>query len=188
VALPKWEPLVPVDDRSDVNLTHSAQQSTGPADEGARGPVLIGRRDFDTVYATLWPEMVRVGRLLTGSQTAGEEVAQDAFVGLYRHFDRVDNPAGYLRRSIANGARSAHRRRREHETLADDHDTAVAESEIDETWRALRVLTDRQRAVVVLRFYNDLTLAQIADALDCRVGTVKSTLSRSMTVLRKELS
>lgn len=177
-----------VGDRSDVNLSGSGQLSTVSADEVAQAPVVQAKHDFETVYATLWPEMVRVGRLMTGSQAAGEEVAQDASVGLYRHFDRVDNPAAYLRRSVANGARSAHRRRREHDTLAPQHDTAEAEAETDETWQALHVLTERQRTVVVLRFYNDLTLAQIADILDCRVGTVKSTLSGAMSALRKELS
>lgn len=177
-----------VGDRSKVKVSDDASPGTAAAEAVGPDTVLSSRKDFDSVYAALWPEMVRVGRLMTGSQTAGEEVAQDAFVGLYRHFDRVENPAGYLRRSIANGAHSASRRRREHETLTAEHDTAVVDRQIDETWQALHVLTDRQRAVVVLRFYNDFTLAQIADTLGCRVGTVKSTLARAMSTLRKELS
>ena len=96
-----------VGDRSDVNLSGSGQLSTVSADEVAQAPVVQAKHDFETVYATLWPEMVRVGRLMTGSQAAGEEVAQDAFVGLYRHFDRVDPTAAFVRRSVANGARTA---------------------------------------------------------------------------------
>ena len=133
-----------------------------------------GRADFDSVYAATWPEMVRIARLLTGSRTAGGEVAQDAFVGLLRHFDQVQNPAAYLRRSVANGARSAYRRRREHEPLDHAHDRAVESPDLDETWLVLDALTSRQRVVVVLRFYEDLPVNQIADALGRRLGTVKS--------------
>jgi RNA polymerase sigma-70 factor (sigma-E family) len=148
----------------------------------------IERPPFDVVYRDLWPEMVRVARLATGSMAAAEEVAQDAFVGLLRHYDTVENPAGYVRRAVVNGARSRWRRRREHESLAPAHDQPVHDRELDETWQALRALTPRQRMIVVLRFYEDLPLSDIAETLDCSVGTVKSTLARSLVRLRKELS
>ena len=168
--------------------THPPPDGPGPEPAATGEPAVAVRADFDLVYAAKWPEMVRIARLLTGSRTAGEEVAQDAFVGLMRHFDQVQNPAAYLRASVANGARSAYRRRREHEPLDAAYDRAVEPPGIDETWLALDALTSRQRVVVVLRFYEDLPLNQIADALGWRLGTVKSTLSRAMTVLRKELS
>jgi RNA polymerase sigma-70 factor (sigma-E family) len=136
--------------------------------------------------------MVRLAHLITGSNAVAEDLVQEAFVGLRRHWHHVDNPGGYLRISVVNLARAHLRRRgveRRHSTTSDTAEPAVTgDPEIDDTWAALRRLPPRQRAVVVLRFYEDLPYDQIAEILDCPPGTVKSSLHRALSRLREELS
>ncbi len=141
---------------------------------------------FEDVYRTDYARMVRVAAMLTGSSAAAEDVVQDAFVGLYRHFDRVDDPAGYLYRSVVNGCGSRHRhkgvvRRLRLLTVVPE----AATSDVDGTWSLLATLTPRRRAVVVLRFYADMPLADIGRALGCPVGTVKSLLHRALADLKE---
>jgi RNA polymerase sigma-70 factor (sigma-E family) len=145
----------------------------------------------EDVYRAHYARMVRVARMLTGSNEAAEDIVQDVFVGLYQRFAEIDDPAGYLYRSVVNRcwSRRKHWRvveRRRHLT-ARPHATYDEIDEIDETWTALRRLQPRRRAVVVLRYYEDLPLADIAEILGCRVGTVKSMLHRALAELRAEL-
>jgi RNA polymerase sigma-70 factor (sigma-E family) len=130
--------------------------------------------------------MVRIAHMLTGSSEVAEDVVQDAFVQLYPRFDQVSDPGSYLYRSVVNGCWSRQRHRRVVERVR--HLTShngVAPDQIDETWNVLKDLPPRQRAVVVLRYYADLSLAEIADVLGVTVGTVKSTLHRALVNLRE---
>jgi RNA polymerase sigma-70 factor (sigma-E family) len=144
------------------------------------------RRAFEALYVSHYQGMVRFAHLLTGSKGSAEEVVQDAFVALYRRFDRVDNPAGYLRVSVVNGCRSLARRHAlvNRKTVYPPPSESGA-PEIDETWAALARLSPRRRAAVVLRYYADLPEQEIADVLGCRVGTVKSLLSRALGQLKQ---
>jgi len=124
---------------------------------------------------------------LTGSDSIAEELVQDAFVRLHTVHVAPDNPGGYLRIVVVNLCRDHLRRR----TRARRHLVSTAlpatPPEIDETWIAVGTLPPRHRAAVVLRDYLDLPEAEIAQLLGCRPGTVKSTLSRALAALRKEL-
>jgi RNA polymerase sigma factor (sigma-70 family) len=123
---------------------------------------------------------------LTGSKDVAEDVVQDAFVKLYPCFDTVAQPSSYLYRSVVNGCWTRHRHRRVVERLR--HLTThreVALDEVDETRSALKLLPPRQRAVVVLRYYADLPLADIAEVLGVSTGTVKSTLHHAHAALRE---
>ena len=147
---------------------------------------VVAASGFEHVYKAHYLRMVRVAHMITGSNEAAEDVVQDAFVALYRRFDSLGDPAGYLYRSVVNGcrARERHRRvveRRRHLTVPPD---AVAAG-IDETWSALQHLSSRRRAAIVLRFYVDLPLAEIARILGCRTGTVKSMLHRGLAELKE---
>jgi RNA polymerase sigma-70 factor (sigma-E family) len=155
-----------------------------PVDPPPVGP-RAGDRTFEDVYRTDYARMVRAAHLLTGSNESAEEIVQDAFVALYPRFARLDDPSGYLYRSVVNGCLSQHRRGRVAERLR--HLTAssdVAAPEVDETWLALERLPPRRRAAVVLRYYADLPLADIATVLGCQVGTVKSMLHRALAQLK----
>lgn len=141
---------------------------------------------YEQAYRACYGRLTRVAYLITGSNEAAEEVVQDAFVALYPRFTRVRSPEAYLYRSVVNGSRGWLRRRWMADRLG--HRPVVTEvpaPELDETREALDQLPPGRRAVVVLRFYADLSLPEIAAALGCGTGTVKSQLHRGLAQLRK---
>ncbi|WP_433265589.1 SigE family RNA polymerase sigma factor [Micromonospora vinacea] len=127
------------------------------------------------------PALSRTAYLLTGDHQLAEDLLQSALARTYRHWRRIrdGDPEAYVRRVMYHQQVSWWRRRRLTERLeaqpadrpGDDHSeaTALRLSLVN----ALRGLTPRQRAVIVLRFYEDLTEAQAAAVLGCSVGTVK---------------
>jgi len=144
------------------------------------------------LFTTHRAEMVRLAHLVTGSNAVAEEIVQDAFLRLRERWPSLDdNPVGYLRTIVVNGARSQLRRQeveRRHEPALRRDQVVTGDPEIDETWAAVCRLPERQRAVLALRFYEDLPESDIAEILGCRLGTVKSSLHRGLKRLRKELS
>lgn len=148
---------------------------------------------FDSVYAEHYVPLVRLAYLTTGSLPAAEDVVQDVFAEWYRRVDAVRDPPAYLRRAVVSRCTSWVRRRileRRHRTttLLDTEPASRAPSADTPAVRAaLRLLNPRQRAAVFLRFYLDLPEQEIAAALGCRPGTVKSLLHRSLIVLRGHL-
>lgn len=159
--------------------------SGGPAagDAGA-GPSM----SFEAFYVEMWPWAVRVASLITQSQDAGPEIAQESLISLLRRWGEVDHPKAYLRRSIVNQCQNWQRKertRREKLPLLAEH--ATEEARPSELGDAIGRLPARQRAVLVLRYYCDLTESEIAAALGCRRGTVKSLASRALSQLRKEV-
>ena len=113
------------------------------------------------------------------------EIVQDAFVQLYRNWSSVGYPVTYLRIAVVNGCRSHGRRRaleRRHPPAG--HEPIVYDTAAIAVRDALRVLTPRQRAAVVLRYFDDRSEADVASLLGISVGTVKSTSSRAIAQLR----
>jgi RNA polymerase sigma-70 factor (sigma-E family) len=143
-----------------------------------------------------WPAMVRLAYGLTGDLGHAEDVAQAAFARAYASWSRVartGDPDAYVRRIVINENNSRFRRRRVAERLVDAvpepsgrraADTGDALGASEALLKALRRLGPRQRAVVVLRFWMDMSEAETAAALDCSVGTVKSQASRALAALR----
>jgi len=131
---------------------------------------------------------VRLATLIVGDLGTAEAIVQDAFVEVTRRWEVLDNPAGYLRTAVVNRCRSQLRRwataRRRVAPAAPLH---VDAPELDELWSVLAGLPARRRAAVVLRYYEDLPVAEIARLLDCRPGTVSSLLHRGLADLRKVL-
>jgi RNA polymerase sigma-70 factor (sigma-E family) len=143
-----------------------------------------------------WPAMVRLAYGLTGDLGHAEDVAQAAFARAYASWARVartGDPEAYVRRIVINENNSRFRRRRVAERLVDAvpepsglraADTADVLSDSEALLKALRRLGPRQRAVIVLRFWMDMSEADTAAALGCSVGTVKSQASRALAALR----
>ncbi|MFN3258111.1 MAG: RNA polymerase sigma factor [Ilumatobacter sp.] len=125
---------------------------------------------------------------ITLDRHRAEDVVQDAFAGLHRNAHRVSNPGGYLQRSVVNLSIKVQRRRHTATRYRPDQLPLSGIPEIDETWQAVSRLPPRQRAVVALRYWEDLSEAQIAAALDWPAGTVKSTLHRALAQLKKEIA
>lgn len=140
---------------------------------------------FVELYGTQYGRMVRVAYLLTGSNDIAEELVQDAFVRVRGRIDQVDNPVGYLRAAVVNACRNFGR----HVSIERRHHQSERVPELfdrpDLLADALAKLPARQRAALVLRYYDGLSEAEIAAALGCRPGTVKSTTSRALAELRK---
>lgn len=137
------------------------------------------------LYADRFAPMVRLAYLLTGSRAVAEDVVQDSFLRVQQHWDDVREPAAYLRTTVVNGCRAHHRRAgRERARYAD----LVAETVSAETpivMDAVAKLPYRQRAALVLRFYEQWTEVEIAAALGCRPATVRSLVHRGLLSLRK---
>jgi RNA polymerase sigma-70 factor (sigma-E family) len=159
-------------------------------------PTPSGRWDapaeFDEFVRSRHAALLRFAHLLTGDPHAAADLVQEALekAGLrWRRIRQQDAPESYVRRSILN-AHINHGRRRRRERLvaeAPEQGGAVAEPRDDALWRLLATLPPQQRAVLVLRFYEDLSEAETARVLGCAVGTVKSTASRALAKLRAAL-
>jgi RNA polymerase sigma factor (sigma-70 family) len=142
---------------------------------------------FADLYQRRYAPMVRTAILLVGVPAIAEEITQDAFIQLLRRWEHVRDPAAYLRRSVVNGCYSHQRRRGVERRLPQERPSVVDPPEVDTTWPALAALTPRRRTAIVLRYYEDLSLADIAVAMRCNVGTVKSLLHHGIAQLRKEV-
>ncbi len=134
--------------------------------------------------------MVRLATLLVGSGAVAEEVVQEAFLGVSERWDRVERPGAYLRKSVVNGCAAVLRRRQLEDRHRPEPVEPVAElpTLLVELRDALDRLSDRQRIVVVLRYFVDMTDRDIAQVLDVRPTTVRSLARRALAVLREELS
>lgn len=143
---------------------------------------------FDAFVRARLPDLLRFGRALTGSAEAGADLVQDALERTLLAWSRLesrDEPEGYVRRIMVNRNISIWRKfGREHVT-AEIRDRGTEDRHFDDDlWRALQTLPPRQRAVIALRYYEDLSEADIARILGCSVGTVKSQASKALTKLR----
>ncbi len=162
---------------------------SGPIDPLLRAapPVARSNVDVEALYVEHRARLLGVAAAITLDRALAEEIVQDAFAGLQRHAGRVDNPVGYLQRSVVNRSVNVIRRR----LVAARHPTAAAlpasTPDVDETWTAVLRLPSKQRAVVVLRFWQDMTIDVIAETLGWPVGSVKSTLHRALRDLKEDL-
>lgn len=138
---------------------------------------------FVSLYRSQREPMVRLAFLLTGGDSAAEELVHDAFIALHRHWDRVDNPTAYLRTSVVNACHSKQRRQVLMQRVQPRATFALDAP--DELSDAIRRLPERQRAAIVLRYYEDLPEEEIGELLGCRIPAVKSLLHRALMTLRE---
>ena len=160
---------------------------------------------LEELYAAHWRSLVRLAVLLVRDVPTAEEVVQDAFVAVHGRWSRLrehDKALAYLRQCVVNGARSVLRRRgtaaryaAREEGLADPARALAPSAEQEAAvgdrravvLDALARLPERQREVLALRYYVDLSEADIADALGISRGAVKSHASRGSSALRASL-
>jgi RNA polymerase sigma factor (sigma-70 family) len=141
----------------------------------------------EDAYRRLAPGLARLAYLLVDTAELAEEAVQEAFAAVYPKWNRVENPDAYLRVAVINACRKVQRRRRlvrrtpepalVHDDLGADHLADV-----------VRSLPSPMKEMIVLRYYLQLSDAEIAETLSVAVGTVKSTLHRARAQLKKELS
>jgi RNA polymerase sigma-70 factor (sigma-E family) len=152
--------------------------------------------DFESYVAVRRAHLRRTAYLLTGDWHRAEDVVQDTLTKLFVHWSRAqraDDLDAYVRRMLVNSFLSDRRRpwRRERSTdvlpEASYSDPSGGSDERDELRRALTALGASQRAVIVLRYWDDLSIEQTADALGCSTGNVKSQSARGLAHLRAAL-
>jgi RNA polymerase sigma-70 factor (sigma-E family) len=174
---------------ADDHATASVRTATWTADEAVTH-----------LFASSYRPLVRLAALLLHDDGAAEETAQDAFVALHAHWGRLRDPekaVAYLRQTVVNRARSAlrHRgvvdrflRRQAPPVTAPSAESGALDAETyHELLAAINQLPARQREALVLRYYADLSEADIAEAMGCSPGAVKSHTSRGIAALRRTM-
>lgn len=154
------------------------------------------QRDFEDYVRGRSSALLRTALLLTGDRACAEDLLQLALERLARHWRRLDDqPDAYVRRTLVNLATDRWRMRsrrpqQDRSELLEGHAVAAdAHRQVEQRLdlvRAMRTLTARQRAVLVLRYFDDLSEADTARVMGCSIGTVKSTASRALTLLREQ--
>lgn len=171
---------------------------TGAPSAAAASPAAADEEFIRQAYQAHAVGLVRVAVLLLGDQPSAEDVVQDAFLSLYKTLPRLRDRArvlAYLRASVVNGCRSVHRSRKRALLRGVPHDPPVWSAEsaamVGEERRELLAAVARQprraREILALRYYLDLTDAEIGAALGISRSTVSSTASRALAALAREL-
>jgi RNA polymerase sigma-70 factor (sigma-E family) len=153
-----------------------------------------------TLYRVHGMDLVRIAAVMLGSRAGAEDAVQDAFYGLYRRWHQLadpDNALPYVRSAVMNRCRSELRRQGRLQRLADQNhrpldaqspeQAAILGEEHRDVLAALRRLPDRQRESLILRYFMDLPEPEIATAMGVSQGTVKSTTSRALAALARQL-
>ncbi len=154
--------------------------------------------DFQEFVTTRWPALLRTAYLLTGDHGHAEDLLQTALVRMHRYWRKIQrdggSPEAYTRKILVNlntdRWRRGWHREQPHAEITDATtgrtaaDAYASTDTRDELWRAVLALPPRMRAVLVLRYFEDLTEAEAADVLCCSTGTVKSQTSRGLARLR----
>jgi RNA polymerase sigma-70 factor (sigma-E family) len=145
----------------------------------------VKEQDFRDLYVGRAPALRRTAFLLCGDWQLAEDLVQVAFEKVYASWSRLREPDAVLRRTLVrcwvDETRRPHRRER---SVAEVPDRSVDAPERESLSHALAAVPPRQRACLVLRFYDDLSVAETARLLGCTEGTVKSQTSRGLEALR----
>jgi RNA polymerase sigma factor (sigma-70 family) len=172
--------------REAVWHTRSAMANPDERDPWSLGDDAVElESSFVDVYRELQLSMVRLACALTGSETLAQDLVHDVFIRAHAHWDRIDHPKAYLRTAVVNACRSASRKAKRERSADALFVVEDVELEADEMFDALSSLPYRQRAALVLQYYEGLSHAEIAEILGCREGTVASLVHRGLTQLRR---
>ena len=146
--------------------------------------IKLSRTTFAELYRAEYVRMVRVAWLVVGSSTVAEDLVQDAFVRVGRRYDRIREPAAYLRVAVINACRNELRRTKPL-PLGSVPELAAADASTVELFDVLASLALRQRTAIVLRFIDGRSDDEIAAILGVRQATVRSLVFRGLAELRK---
>jgi RNA polymerase sigma-70 factor (sigma-E family) len=168
-----------------------------PADRGEPGARMDATAGVTALYEGHGVGLIRLAVVILGDRIAAEDVVQDAFLGLYRHWDRLADQAKaltYARSAVLNRCRNTLRQRQRDirrdttlVTVESAETTVLVGEEHQRVLAAIRALPDRQREALVLRFYLDLSLGETAQSMGISQGTVKSATSRAVAALARML-
>lgn len=179
--------MVRVSSSVEAESSHAVSRPIDPLRVATASEPEPNREELTELYREHRDHLVRLATAITMDRAVAEEVAHDAFVGLHRHGTSIDNAAAYLQRSVVNLSINVLRRRGVAARHPVEPPPVASSPEIDDTWAAVARLPAPQRAVVALRFWQDMTIDAIAETLGWPSGTVKSTLHRALKRLGKDL-
>ena len=155
------------------------------------------REAFAALFEQYKNLVYKTAYLILGDAHEAEDALQEVFLLVHKSLTSFDARKGafttWLHRITLNFCLNQHRRRRNHSSLEDDSPTLTTDfpstrlAEEDSLWQAARSLSDKQQAVLILRYYWELPYAEIASILDVPLGTVKSRLDLALKTLRKIL-
>lgn len=143
---------------------------------------------FEEAYREHRLPLLRLAYLMSGSHDVSEDVVQSAFASAHDRWEQIENPLAYLKRAVVNLVKDGQRRRFRLLGRAPERPPVVLPPEVDETWDQIARLPWIQRAVVVLHYYEDLPLTEVAAVLDRPAATVRSDHHRALDKLRKALA
>ncbi|MEU6392526.1 SigE family RNA polymerase sigma factor [Streptomyces sp. NPDC046939] len=178
--------------------TRAAQPAHGAHAAPAAHPGQSAYPSFASYVRARQPVLLRTARSLTANPSDAEDLLQTALAKTYVAWERIEDHRaldGYVRRALLNTRTSQWRKRKVDEFVCDElpepatpvaADPAEQQALHDAMWRAVTRLPARQRAMVVLRYYEDLSEAQTAEVLGVSIGTVKSAVSRALGKLRED--
>jgi RNA polymerase sigma-70 factor (sigma-E family) len=156
-----------------------------------------GTLSFDELVVSSERRLLRLGLMLTGGVHSAEDLVQTVYARAHRKWARIqelDNPEAYLRTMVVNEFLSWRRLLKNRELpfaepadVATSEDIGARQAQRDAAWRLLAQLPRQQRAVLVLRYYEDLPDDEIAAVLGCAPGTVRSNAARGLATLRNTL-
>jgi RNA polymerase sigma factor (sigma-70 family) len=147
-----------------------------------------GSSVFVAVYERTYGPLVRTATAIVGTRSVAEEVVQDAFAAMWRHHEQVANLEAYVRRAVVNGCRSHLRRHSVRLETSGVMPEIPVDDEHHDLVASIRRLKFRQRAVLVMRYYDGLSDGAIAEALAMRPSTVRSTAARALRALKEVLA
>jgi RNA polymerase sigma factor (sigma-70 family) len=143
--------------------------------------------DVEAAWLRYGPSMVGLAMLLGASRPEAEDVVQDVFTAISRKPRTVADVEGYLRVAVVNRCRRHRQRETRPSRYIDQSAGDVSDDAIDTTLECVLMLKPRYRAAIVLRFYQDLSMAQVAAALGCRESTARSLVHRALSQLKEML-
>ncbi len=142
-------------------------------------------QDFEEFYRAHMMTMVRLAHVVTGSNAVAEDLVQDVFVKLAPRFASRRDPVPYLRAMVLNECRMWFRRRDVEARYSAIDNRVVLPPELDTTWVHLLQMPPRRRAALYLRYYDDVSIDDIAVAMGCRPSTVRSLLRRGLASMKE---
>jgi RNA polymerase sigma-70 factor (sigma-E family) len=149
---------------------------------------------FDAFVRARMPALLRFAHAVTGDPHTAADLVQDALerTGMrWSRIERTGDPEAYVKRAIVNGRISRWRKLRREtlvDAIPDQRHHVDPPGHDEELWRLLKTLPPKQRAVIVLRYYEDMSEEQIAETLGCAPGTVKSQASKALAKLRAAMT
>ena len=143
---------------------------------------------FEDTYRAHRVGLLRLAYLLSGSYEVSEDAVQSAFASAHERWDDIEKPLPYLKRAVVNLVKDGQRRQFRLLSRRSEPPLVVLPPEVDETWTVLARLSWVQRAVLVLHYYEDLPLTEVAVVLDRPEATVRSDHRRGLDNLRKALA